>query len=233
MIDFKHRSNQAEMMDGLTDPNILSQNYLEIAAVNKYLGGYNSLGYGLNKLLKSQKNNRKQFTLLDIGCGAGDNIEYIYHWAKKNKFSINLIGLDYSKTAITMAEEKFSKLENIHFICLDYKMYKPEIPIDIIISTLFNHHLSNEENLSYLKWCISNAQLGFILNDLHRHPIAYYSIKWIANLAKTSAYFRNDAPLSVLRAFKKKELKAFLKNVSIEAKVYWCWAFRWIVIYEK
>jgi hypothetical protein len=66
---------------------------------------------------------------------------------------------------------------------------------------------------------------------LHRHPVAYYSIKALTNLFSGSYLVKNDAPLSVLRAFRKKELQnlllaAGIKNYSLR----WKWAFRWQLI---
>ena len=79
-----------------------------------------------------------------------------------------------------------------------------------------------------------NAEKGFFIADLHRHPLAYYSIKWLTGLFSKSYLVKNDAPLSVLRGFSRKEwesllTKAGIKNYSIR----WKWAFRWLIIVEK
>jgi hypothetical protein len=42
---------------------------------------------------------------------------------------------------------------------------------------------------------------------------------------------KNDAPLSVLRGFKKKELEEVLKKAGItDYSIHWKWAFRWLII---
>ena len=83
-------------------------------------------------------------------------------------------------------------------------------------------------------WMKENCKTGFFINDLQRHPLAYYSIKWITKLFSRSYLVKNDAPLSVARAFEKKEweqifLKAGIKNYSIR----WKWAFRYLIVYKK
>jgi hypothetical protein len=75
------------------------------------------------------------------------------------------------------------------------------------------------------------TRLAVVINDLHRHPFAYYSILWLTHFFSKSFMVKNDAKLSVLRGFKKKELEALLKasgysNYSIQ----WKWAFRWEVV---
>ena len=76
-----------------------------------------------------------------------------------------------------------------------------------------------------------NSVLGFFINDLHRHPFAYYSIRILTSLFSKSYLVKNDAPLSVLRGFKKKELSALLDKAGISNyTIQWKWAFRWLVI---
>lgn len=228
MPNFNKRDPRKEMMDGETDPDILSKNYAEIEKVNTFLGGYGTLIKGV----RSYVDQSKTFTLLDIGCGAGDNIAALLRWAYRKGFSFYIIGLDYSIKACDMARERFESNANVEIICQDYRDYTPDSKPDIIYTSLFNHHLNDEENLSFLKWSAQNTQKALIINDLHRHPFAYYSIKWIAILANTSIYFKNDAPLSVLRAFKKKDWTKYAKSTNLNLKVKWNWAFRWLVTLE-
>ena len=68
-------------------------------------------------------------------------------------------------------------------------------------------------------------------NDLHRNQFAYYSIKFLTAIFSKSYLVKNDAPSSVKRGFKKRELitlleKAGYKNYSVK----WSWAFRYIII---
>ena len=75
----------------------------------------------------------------------------------------------------------------------------------------------------------NNAVL--IINDLERNVIAYYAIKFLTAIFSKSYLVKNDAPLSVLRGFKKGEwldmiLKSGAKKYSVKNK----WAFRHQVI---
>lgn len=229
MSKFFQRSTELEMMDGETNPTILEQNYAEIERVNRYLGGHSTLLKGLSQLTDEQRT----YCILDVGCGSGDAISAMLYWAVKNDIAVHLIGLDYSSTACNIASERFLDRKNVEIVCSDYQKYEPSKSIDIICSNLFNHHLSDEQNKNYLKWAYGMAKCGLVINDLHRHPLAYYSIKWIARLANTSIYFRNDAPLSVLRAFKKKDIRQFAQDTKLNLRLQWCWAFRWLIWVKK
>jgi hypothetical protein len=75
------------------------------------------------------------------------------------------------------------------------------------------------------------AKVGFVINDLQRHWFAYYSIKFLTRLLNGSALVKHDAPVSVLRGFRKSELEALIaaakvKNVTIS----WKWAFRYLIV---
>jgi hypothetical protein len=73
-----------------------------------------------------------------------------------------------------------------------------------------------------------------IINDLERNRFAYYAIKYLTKFFSKSYLVKNDAPLSVLRGFKKTEWIEMIqlagaKNYSVKNK----WAFRHeVIVYE-
>ena len=82
-----------------------------------------------------------------------------------------------------------------------------------------------------LPWMKKNAILGFFINDLHRHTLAYYSIKWLSSLFSKSYLVKNDAPLSVARGFTKNEWEQIFKSSGIaNFAINWKWAFRHLII---
>jgi hypothetical protein len=76
-----------------------------------------------------------------------------------------------------------------------------------------------------------NSSLGFFINDLHRHPMAFYSIRILTKLFSNSYLVKNDAPLSVRRGFRKEELEGLLEQAGLRSyEVSWQWAFRFLVV---
>ena len=81
-----------------------------------------------------------------------------------------------------------------------------------------------------MQWMKENSGLGFFINDLHRHAIAYYSIKFLTSLFSHSYLVKHDAPLSVRRGFKKEEWEKIFSNAGIiKYSIEWKWAFRYLI----
>ncbi|HZK64528.1 MAG TPA: SAM-dependent methyltransferase, partial [Puia sp.] len=57
------------------------------------------------------------------------------------------------------------------------------------------------------------------------------AIRILTALFSRSYLVKNDAPLSVLRGFKKNDLVAILDKAGIrDYSIRWQWAFRWLII---
>jgi len=100
-----------------------------------------------------------------------------------------------------------------------------------VISSLFTHHFEDETWVELIKKMMYASKKAVIINDLHRHPLAYYSISFLTSLFSKSPMVKHDSKISVLRSFTRLELenllqKAGAKNYTIK----WMWAFRWQVI---
>jgi 2-polyprenyl-3-methyl-5-hydroxy-6-metoxy-1,4-benzoquinol methylase len=225
-MNFASRSHQAELLDSASIPfDDVKRNMNEINLVNKLLGGHRITINGFRQLLQG----KKQVHVLEIGCGDGNNLFALQEWAKKQQVKLHVTGIDIKKECIDAALKK--KWMSSNFICSDYKVSIITDKPDIIFSSLFCHHFNDTQLVQQLEWMHSNSRIGFFINDLHRHPMAYWLIYFIARVLPTSYLFRNDAPLSVARAFTKKEWEALLHKANIRhACIQWKWAFRFLII---
>ena len=78
------------------------------------------------------------------------------------------------------------------------------------------------------------AKIGVVINDLHRHPLAYYGISILSTLFSKSYLVKHDAKLSVLKGFKKAEWIYFLKTKHFKNyEIEWIWAFRHLITIQK
>ena len=234
MPDFSIRSYEKELLDRDDIPfNDIKRNMQELEYINTNLGGHKITLDGFKKIYTGPEENI--LSICEIGCGGGDNLKVIDKWCKKNKIPVRLIGIDINKDCIDYAKENCIGIHNIEFIISDYKLarFNREKPA-IIFSSLFCHHLNDEQFVEMLQWSKLNSRIGFFINDLHRHFLAYYSIKLLTGLFSKSYLVKNDAPLSVRRGFKKKELKSLLEKAGIENyTITWKWAFRWLVLVKN
>ena len=232
MPDFSKRSYQKELLDRNDIPFAhIKQNMLELDVINTYLGGHNITIHGLQTLLHQTVVHRQPITICEIGCGGGDNLRVIRNCCSKKNIPVHLIGIDINPHCIEYAKSRKENNE-IEFITSDYLQVRFDETPHIIFSSLFCHHFTNDELQIQLNWMKMHTQTGFFINDLHRHPLAYYSISSITKLFSKSYLVKNDAPLSVLRGFTKRELTAITKQFSItNYQLKWRWAFRWLLIY--
>lgn len=230
-MNLKQRSYQSELLDSDNIPFAdIRQNMAELDFINTYLGGHQITIAGLNKLL----GNRKQIHVCEVGCGGGDNLVALHKWCYKNAIKASFTGIDIKDSCIAFAREKWLLANNTNWITSDYRTaLLPQKP-DIIFSSLFCHHFSEVQLIEQLQWMQYNSQIGFFINDLHRHPLAYHSIKLLTKLFSKSYLVKNDAPLSVARGLKQNEWKNILQQADIQnAAIEWKWAFRWLVSYMK
>ena len=226
---FKSRSTEKELLDQENIPELdLFQNLRELDFINHWLGGYDISFSALKSIIRQGQH----YSFADIGCGGGDTLKRIKKWRTKNGYSIDLHGVDLKSVCIKYAENDKEKT-GINFICDDYRnMFRHIEKIDIIHACLFCHHLSETELLTLISFAMEHKSV-LIINDLERNPVAYYSIKWLTYLFSKSYLVKNDAPLSVLRGFKKKEWISILKkSQAIHYSVKNKWAFRHLIIVD-
>ena len=234
-ISFKQRSNHPELMDDLSlEGKELKQNLDELEVINFYLGGNKVLTNGLDYLLKQHPEMAKnEITLADLGSGGGDGLRSMAKWAQKKDLNFRFTGFDANPFMVSYARNRSRAYSEINYETKD--IFSPEFKeqkFDVLTCSLFCHHFSDEELITIFRQWKQQARVGVIINDLHRHPLAFHSIRLITQMAKGSRLVQHDAPLSVLRAFKQKELKNILHSAGIkEFRFRWMWAFRYQIIF--
>jgi 2-polyprenyl-3-methyl-5-hydroxy-6-metoxy-1,4-benzoquinol methylase len=227
---FSIRSNQSELLDAPDIPKeLLFQNLRELDLINKTLGGHAITLAGIKALITDKY---KTYNIIDIGCGGGDAIKEIAQWSTQNNFKVKITGVDMNADCIEYMKQACSAIPFAEGIVMDYRDYlKTGEPVDIIHCSLFCHHLTDDELIELFQYMDKYAASGFVINDLQRHWFAYYSIKFLTLLLNGSALVKNDAPVSVLRGFRKRELESLMQRANVTgAKVDWKWAFRYLII---
>ena len=228
----KTRSSQAELLDDFeVKGEDLNRNLEELELVNKWLGGRPILKKGIDLSLKKGFNFNK---VVDLGCGGGDLLEYSHKLLKDKRENIEYLGYDLNKNVLDFANDRV-KGDSIKFI------QQNAMAIDefktgntLYLATLFFHHFTETQIIEFLKSFKSTQNSFLIINDLHRHPLAYYSIKVLTQLFSSSKMVKNDAPLSVARAFKRTDWNHIFESAELQPIHFsWEWAFRWLVIFKS
>jgi len=230
MPNLSQRSLEKELLDADDIPfDEIALNMQELNTINTLLGGHAISLAGFKQLIK----NKKKISVCEIGCGGGDNLLVILNYCQKKEIAVSLIGIDINQECIQFAKTNHKLNDHTQFICNDYSLVQLKEKPDIIFSSLFCHHFNHADLVSQLQWMQQNSQVGFFINDLQRHWLAYYSIKWLTQLFSKSRLVKNDAPISVARGFHKSEWNTLFDLAQIKSvTINWKWAFRYLIVYN-
>jgi 2-polyprenyl-3-methyl-5-hydroxy-6-metoxy-1,4-benzoquinol methylase len=232
-INTKYRTQKAEIMDDFSlQGKELRAALDQIARINQLLGGNKVTLHGIKEVLK-KTNTSKPIVIADVGCGNGDMLRMLADYGIKNKLDFQLIGIDANAFTVNYAKTLSNDYSNIEYVCLD--IFSEEfsgINYDIVLCTLTLHHFTNEQILNIITTFNRNADIGIVINDLHRSKLAYRLFKFICILFNLNKMSREDGLVSILRGFRKHELEEFSKKLSLlNYTISWKWAFRyqWII----
>lgn len=232
MPDFSRRSTEEEIMDDLATPEKeLIQNLKELEVVNSYLGGFNIITSALDKLPLPDK----KLSVLDLGCGGGDTLRVIAAWMEKKGIRGLLRGVDYNQVMTKYASSHPAQKPNIEYHTLDiFDEQLTKEKADVVVCSLFCHHFRDEALPRLFRRMYELADRMVIINDLHRHWFAYHSIKWLTRIFSKTYVVKNDAKVSVERAFVRSDWDKLMQQAGIKNyTIKWMWAFRWQITIPK
>jgi 2-polyprenyl-3-methyl-5-hydroxy-6-metoxy-1,4-benzoquinol methylase len=203
---FKHprRSKQTEVLDGPVETGELAVILSDLARFNGAMLGrwlvIRWLRQALHRLPPGQP-----VTLLDIGCGHGDLLRAVRHWAQKSGRQIKLTGIDLNPQVIGIARANTDGSDAIEYCATDVFDYKPPHSIDIVTTSLVAHHLTDAMIVRLLRWLEANAQKGWLICDLRRSIVPFYFIALAGRLLRLHPVITYDGRVSVARSLTRKE----------------------------
>jgi 2-polyprenyl-3-methyl-5-hydroxy-6-metoxy-1,4-benzoquinol methylase len=218
----------------ITDESEIFINLKELEFINTLTGGPALVFAELQQILAAKKlSSDTEIHIVDIGFGAGDMFVFLLENAHKLPCKIRLTGVDLMPEAKNYALKMHPELaEKVDFVTSDYTdWFAAGNQPDIVVAGLFCHHLTDAQLLVFFENMAKNVKTAAIINDLHRHRIAYYGIKQLTKWFSASRFTKNDAPLSVLRGFSRQELVNLLEKANVKNyTVTWKWAFRFLLV---
>ena len=211
---FTYRSNEKELLDeNNIQQDLLFKNLKELDILNRNTGGHRITLKGIKLLVTDHT---KIYHIVDLGCGSGDSLRAIADWAREKNFNVQLTGIDMNADVIEYLKKHSSTYPEITGIKADYQEFLDRnTSVDIVHCSLFCHHLNDEELIKLFTYFSQKVTSGFVINDLQRNWMAYYSAWFFTRLLHGTVLAKNDGPVSVLRAFKIIELENLLKNANI------------------
>ena len=227
------RATDPEIMDDFTcSGEVVERTLRELDVINQFLGGNSVTMSGLIEMVKLRSPAGDPITIADLGCGSGDLLRRFARYARQRAMPVRLIGIDANPSIVDYARKHSVDYPEISFESAD--VLSSEFAMkdyDIICGTLFFHHFDDDTLSRLFPQLVRQAKLGVLINDIHRHWLAYHSIRWLTRWFSSSSMVRYDAPLSVQRAFTRADWKRVFDQAGIgHYRIAWRWAFRWKIM---
>lgn len=229
-MDFSRRSPAIEWMD--TEPVTeadFAQCLADLAIVNDVtLARPPTLGF-LRRVARRQPAGGT-LRVLDVGFGEGDMLRRIARWGARRGLVMELEGVDLNPASTAAARAATPAGLPIRYRTGDL-FDEPAGQFDVVISSLFTHHLTDAEVVRFLGWMERSARLGWFVNDLHRHKLAYYGFALLSRAAGWHRFVQHDGPISVARSFQRRDWTRLLRAGGLDgvAEVRWRMPFRFCV----
>jgi 2-polyprenyl-3-methyl-5-hydroxy-6-metoxy-1,4-benzoquinol methylase len=198
--DFQVRRLQPELMD---DPEI------EASLHRQALSGLRRINWwsrpdtvfwnALAPLLVPQRHGER-LSILDIASGGGDVAIRLAQRAREAGKNLEIVGCDMSQTAVEFATEQAAEagLSNVRFqLCNVLTDPLTESAFDVVMCSLFLHHLNENDGIILLKRMKSAALRLVLVDDLRRSAAGYW-LAWIGcRLLTRCPIVHVDGPISV------------------------------------
>ncbi|HEV2576485.1 MAG TPA: methyltransferase domain-containing protein [Acidobacteriaceae bacterium] len=181
--------------------------------VNRWTLGYRSTLSWLEQLLSPFP--REPIHILDVGSGGGDLLRQIGAWARRRHIAVQLTGIDLNPYATRVAAECTPKELGITWLTCNALTYRPEKPVDVVVSSLMTHHLEDEEIVALLRWMEVTARVGWFLNDLERSERTSRMFGWLAKVLRMHPFVRHDGPVSFRRALQREDWARLLTAAEV------------------
>jgi SAM-dependent methyltransferase len=227
------RVRVAEWMDEPdVDPVELADSLTFIRRVNTFLRYTRATLSYLERFSRSWKTG-ETIRIVDFATGSADVPLAIVDWARRRGFDVRVVGIDLHEATCRTAREATRHEPNIQILRAD-ALDPPFGPgsFDYATTSMFLHHLADEQAVRVLEVMGHVARRGIIAADLLRHPRAYIAIRLLTIGA--NAMVRHDACVSVAQAFTLKEMRVLAERAGVGfAKLHRHFGYRFVLAGEK
>ena len=216
-LDLRHRRDEPEWLDGADlNPAELEAVLRDLATFNQVFLGHYPLLRWLDRAVRAAGRDAP-LTVVDIGCGYGDLLRAIRRWSRRRKLDLNLIGVDLNPETIRIARAATDAADLIDYKAVDAFELASTTPVDLMISSLVTHHLSDHQITEFLRLMEATARRGWAICDLQRNRFLYHFIGLASRLARFHPMITHDGQLSVARSLTRAEWQRRIAEAGVSA----------------
>jgi 2-polyprenyl-3-methyl-5-hydroxy-6-metoxy-1,4-benzoquinol methylase len=150
--------------------------------------------------------------VLDVATGAGDLPVALWRLARRQDLPMQIDGCDRSDTALAFARHHAQQLgAPINWFALDALRDPLPTDYDVILCSLFLHHLTDLDAVTLLRRLGQAARRLLVVHDLQRSPMGWLFAHAGSRLVSRSPIVHADAPQSVRAGYTAQELEFFAR----------------------
>jgi len=202
-----------------------------LARLNLLSGSTRILWPAIAKLARRQK---RALRILDLASGAGDVPLALWRRARRAGMEMEIHGVDVSPQAVSFAREQAERLgAAVRFDVLDVLAEPLPVDCDVLISSLFLHHVSEDDATLLLNKMRHAARHVVMINDLLRSKSGLALAHVASRLFTSSDVVHLDAPQSVRASFTAPELRMLAGRAEMDgARVSRHWPQRLLLTWQ-
>lgn len=232
-IDLRQRRREPEWMDAPdVDPATLADSLRFIRRANALLRYTRATVSHLARFSRRWPRGAR-VTIVDFATGSADVPLAIVGWARRRGFDVRVVGLDLHEQTCALARAATRHEPRVTIVRGD--ALDPPFDaggFDYALSSMFLHHLSDDDAARVLAAMGRVARRGIVAADLLRNARAY---AWISLFTLGSnPMVRHDARVSVAQAFNRAEALQLRTRAGVDfARFYRHFGHRFVLAGEK
>lgn len=227
------RNLQPELLDdpGM-DPGLHEGALAGLRRLNAISGTAGYLWKTLRRV--AQRRGRTHLRVLDVACGDGELAMALARRSGRGGLDVTVDGFDRNPLSVQRAADlaRDKGVKHCSFFVHDALEQAAPPGYDVLYSTLFLHHLDEDQAVKLMRRMGAQAQCAVIIDDLARSRWGY-ALAWAGcHLLSRSPIVHHDGPVSVQGAYTAEEAAAVARRAgagNLQVSRHWpqrfqlCW----------
>jgi SAM-dependent methyltransferase len=200
--------------DPAADPAQVRESLHHITRANRWFGGSAAVRWAVRRALARDPDVRN-FTLLDVGAGAGDMAGVAVRAARRRGAVVKVIALERSRTAAAMLREGGWITVLGDTAALPFRAAS----VDWVLASQMMHHFSPAAAPEVLTGLARVARRAVLIADLRKSAAARILFAMAARVLRFDPMTRRDGDTSIRRGFSVRSLELSLERAGMPARV--------------
>jgi ubiquinone/menaquinone biosynthesis C-methylase UbiE len=204
-----------ELLDGpLGDPAAIEANLRDLSFINRMTGGAGLSVRAVRLMLPDGG------TVVDVGTGAADIPVRLLADARLRGVPLEVTATDSRQEVLDAALAIRPSLTRIPGLTLGLadglRLSWPDASFDVCHTSMVIHHLDPDDAVAFLAELRRVSRIGIVVNDLARATLYWIGAWLLAHTLAASRYTRTDGPLSVRRAYTRREMDELIRRAGLD-----------------